>query len=109
MRALEPFVGEFLYTHVDREGLMQGTDMAAIRAVRDATHADVTAAGGITTTGRNRPARCARRRRRRRNGALYEPASALMLSRKKSSRTTDYAVYATAMRIRLAQCREPPT
>ena len=31
---LEPFVGEFLYTHVDREGLMQGTDMAAIEAVR---------------------------------------------------------------------------
>ena len=49
VRALEPFVSEFLYTHVDSEGLMQGTDIAAIRAVRDATHADVTAAGGITT------------------------------------------------------------
>jgi phosphoribosylformimino-5-aminoimidazole carboxamide ribotide isomerase len=48
-RALEPFAGEFLYTHVDREGLMQGTDMAAIRAVRDATSRRVTAAGGITT------------------------------------------------------------
>ena len=34
MRQLEPFVGEFLYTHVDREGLMQGTDMAAIARVR---------------------------------------------------------------------------
>lgn len=49
VRALEPFVSEFLYTHVDSEGLMQGTDIAAIRAVRDATNADVTAAGGITT------------------------------------------------------------
>lgn len=46
---LEPFVGEFLYTHVDREGLMQGTDMAAIAAVRAATTRRVTAAGGITT------------------------------------------------------------
>lgn len=46
---LEPYVGEFLYTHVDREGLMQGTDMGAIRAVRDATARRLTAAGGITT------------------------------------------------------------
>jgi phosphoribosylformimino-5-aminoimidazole carboxamide ribotide isomerase len=48
VRALEPFCGEFLYTHVDTEGLMRGTDMAAIRAVRDATARRVTAAGGIT-------------------------------------------------------------
>lgn len=46
---LEPFVSGFLYTHVDREGLMQGTDMDAIRAVRAATTRAVTAAGGITT------------------------------------------------------------
>jgi phosphoribosylformimino-5-aminoimidazole carboxamide ribotide isomerase len=49
VRALEPFVGEFLYTHVDREGLMQGTDIDAIATVRDATSRRVTAAGGITT------------------------------------------------------------
>lgn len=49
VRALEPFVGEFLYTHVDREGLMQGTDMDAVAAVRAATSRRVTAAGGITT------------------------------------------------------------
>ena len=36
-RALEPFCGEFLYTHVDKEGLMQGTDIEAILAVRRAT------------------------------------------------------------------------
>lgn len=49
VKALEPFVGEFLYTHVDTEGLMKGTDVEAIRAVRDATSRRVTAAGGITT------------------------------------------------------------
>src|SRR5262249_24569240 len=49
VRALEPFCDEFLYTHVDTEGLMQGTDFAAIEAVRNATTRKVTAAGGITT------------------------------------------------------------
>lgn len=48
-RRLEPFVGEFLYTHVDTEGLMRGIDMAAVRVVREATSRPVTAAGGITT------------------------------------------------------------
>jgi phosphoribosylformimino-5-aminoimidazole carboxamide ribotide isomerase len=51
VRALEPYVGEFLYTHVDREGLMEGTDMTAIAAVRAATVRAVAAAGGITTAG----------------------------------------------------------
>jgi phosphoribosylformimino-5-aminoimidazole carboxamide ribotide isomerase len=46
---LEPYCEEFLYTHVDKEGLMQGTDMDAIRAVANATERRVTAAGGITT------------------------------------------------------------
>src|SRR4051812_10627741 len=49
VRALEPFCDEFLYTHVDTEGLMRGTDFDAIRAVREATTRRVTAAGGITT------------------------------------------------------------
>ena len=49
VRALEPYCSEFLYTHVDTEGLMQGTDMDAILAVRAATSRRVTAAGGITT------------------------------------------------------------
>jgi phosphoribosylformimino-5-aminoimidazole carboxamide ribotide isomerase len=48
-RALEPYCAEFLYTHVDKEGLMQGTDMEAIRIVREATSRRVVAAGGITT------------------------------------------------------------
>jgi phosphoribosylformimino-5-aminoimidazole carboxamide ribotide isomerase len=49
VRALEPFCSEFLYTHVDTEGLMGGTNMPAILAVRQATARRVTAAGGITT------------------------------------------------------------
>jgi len=49
VRALEPYCDEFLYTHVDAEGLMGGTNLGAIREVRDATTRRVTAAGGITT------------------------------------------------------------
>src|SRR5215471_9047547 len=49
VRALEPYCDEFLYTHVDTEGLMGGTNMDAVKAVRDATARRVTAAGGITT------------------------------------------------------------
>jgi phosphoribosylformimino-5-aminoimidazole carboxamide ribotide isomerase len=49
VRALEPFCGEFLYTHVDAEGLMGGTNRGAILAVKGATTRRVTAAGGITT------------------------------------------------------------
>ena len=49
VRALEPYCDEFLYTHVDTEGLMGGTNHAAILAVRRATSKRFTAAGGITT------------------------------------------------------------
>jgi len=49
IRLLEPFVGAFLYTHVDREGLLQGADLDAITRIRAATSRDVVAAGGITT------------------------------------------------------------
>lgn len=48
-KALEPFCGEFLYTHVDTEGLMQGIPMDAVARVRGATTRRLTAAGGITT------------------------------------------------------------
>jgi len=47
--ALEPFCDEFLYTHVDTEGLMGGTSLASILAVKKATNRRLTAAGGITT------------------------------------------------------------
>src|SRR5471030_1031237 len=49
VRALEPFCDEFLYTHVDKEGLMAGTDIDAILEVKRATTRRLTAAGGITT------------------------------------------------------------
>jgi phosphoribosylformimino-5-aminoimidazole carboxamide ribotide isomerase len=49
VQALEPYCGEFLYTHVDTEGLMGGTNLEAILALRNATARRLTAAGGITT------------------------------------------------------------
>jgi phosphoribosylformimino-5-aminoimidazole carboxamide ribotide isomerase len=49
VRALEPYCGEFLYTYVDGEGLMGGTNIPAILEVRRATSRRLTAAGGITT------------------------------------------------------------
>jgi phosphoribosylformimino-5-aminoimidazole carboxamide ribotide isomerase len=49
VQALEPYCAEFLYTHVDAEGLMRGTSLDAILAVRQATSCRLTAAGGITT------------------------------------------------------------
>jgi phosphoribosylformimino-5-aminoimidazole carboxamide ribotide isomerase len=49
IHALEPYCAEFLYTHVDAEGLMGGTNLEAILALRNATARRLTAAGGITT------------------------------------------------------------
>ncbi|MBI2834077.1 MAG: 1-(5-phosphoribosyl)-5-[(5-phosphoribosylamino)methylideneamino] imidazole-4-carboxamide isomerase [Acidobacteria bacterium] len=46
---LEPYCGEFLYTHVDTEGLMKGIDMAVVDSIRRATKRRISAAGGITT------------------------------------------------------------
>ena len=48
-QALESFCSEFLFTVVDREGMMQGTDLDAVRAVTQATSNHVVAAGGVTT------------------------------------------------------------
>jgi phosphoribosylformimino-5-aminoimidazole carboxamide ribotide isomerase len=49
IQALEPYCGEFLYTHVDTEGLMGGTNLDVILELRRATTRRLTAAGGITT------------------------------------------------------------
>lgn len=49
IRALEPYCGGFLYTHVETEGLMRGIDLEAVRRIRGATTRRVSAAGGITT------------------------------------------------------------
>jgi phosphoribosylformimino-5-aminoimidazole carboxamide ribotide isomerase len=47
VRALEPYVGAFLYTHVDTEGLLTGLNLAAVEAVQAATKRRLIAAGGI--------------------------------------------------------------
>jgi phosphoribosylformimino-5-aminoimidazole carboxamide ribotide isomerase len=46
---LTPYAGGFLCTYVDKEGMMQGTDLDWFRRLRAATPLDITAAGGITT------------------------------------------------------------
>jgi phosphoribosylformimino-5-aminoimidazole carboxamide ribotide isomerase len=46
---LEPFCSGFLCTYVDKEGMMQGTDLDWFRRLRAATGHEITAAGGITT------------------------------------------------------------
>jgi phosphoribosylformimino-5-aminoimidazole carboxamide ribotide isomerase len=46
---LEPYCSGFLCTYVDKEGMMQGTDLAWFRRLRAATSLELTAAGGITT------------------------------------------------------------
>jgi phosphoribosylformimino-5-aminoimidazole carboxamide ribotide isomerase len=49
IRELEPHCSGFLCTYVDKEGLMQGTDLNWFRRLRAATELEITAAGGITT------------------------------------------------------------
>lgn len=49
IRQLEPYCGGFLCTYVDKEGMMQGTDLDWFRRLREATGHEITAAGGITT------------------------------------------------------------
>jgi len=46
---LEPFCSGVLCTYVDKEGMMQGTDLDWFRSLRNATTLEITAAGGITT------------------------------------------------------------
>ena len=46
-RALEPYVGAFLYTHVDTEGMMTGLALDAVHSVQAATKRRLIAAGGI--------------------------------------------------------------
>ena len=46
---LEPYCSGFLCTYVDKEGMMQGTDLDWFRRLRAATPHEITAAGGITT------------------------------------------------------------
>jgi phosphoribosylformimino-5-aminoimidazole carboxamide ribotide isomerase len=46
---LEPYCSGFLCTYVDKEGMLQGTDLDWFRRLRALTKHELTAAGGITT------------------------------------------------------------
>ena len=48
-RSWSPTARGFLCTYVDKEGMMQGTDLDWFRRLRAATALEITAAGGITT------------------------------------------------------------
>jgi phosphoribosylformimino-5-aminoimidazole carboxamide ribotide isomerase len=49
IQELEPYCSGFLCTYVDKEGMLQGTDLDWFRRLRTATSHELTAAGGITT------------------------------------------------------------
>ena len=49
VHSLEPYCSGFLCTYVDKEGMMQGTDLEWFGRLRAATNHEITAAGGITT------------------------------------------------------------
>ncbi len=49
VRELEPYCSGFLCTYVDKEGMMQGTDLEWFGRLREATQHEITAAGGIST------------------------------------------------------------
>lgn len=49
LHLLEPYCAGFLCTYVDKEGMLQGTDLEWFCRLRAATAHELTAAGGITT------------------------------------------------------------
>lgn len=49
IQQLEPYCSGFLCTYVDKEGMMQGTDLDWFARLRAATTHEITAAGGVTT------------------------------------------------------------
>ncbi len=49
LHEMEPYCSGFLCTYVDKEGMMQGTDLAWFESLRRATSRELIAAGGITT------------------------------------------------------------
>ncbi|MDR2397806.1 MAG: phosphoribosyl-ATP diphosphatase [Spirochaetaceae bacterium] len=48
-QALEPFVGALLFTGVEREGTMQGIDLATVKDLREGVSCGLTVAGGVST------------------------------------------------------------
>lgn len=49
VKRLEAYCSEFLYTCVEKEGGLQGTDLETIEKLRQATDLQLTVAGGVTT------------------------------------------------------------
>jgi phosphoribosyl-ATP pyrophosphohydrolase/phosphoribosyl-AMP cyclohydrolase len=47
VRDLEPYASEFLFTCVEKEGMMRGTNREAVKRMKNATDRPVTAAGGV--------------------------------------------------------------
>jgi phosphoribosylformimino-5-aminoimidazole carboxamide ribotide isomerase len=47
VKALDPYCGAFLYTHIDTEGMMKGLPLEPVRELRAATTKQLIAAGGI--------------------------------------------------------------
>ncbi|MCL2175195.1 MAG: phosphoribosyl-ATP diphosphatase [Treponema sp.] len=47
-RAVEPYVGELLFTCVEREGTMTGIDLNLVRKLREAVNCQITVAGGVS-------------------------------------------------------------
>ena len=48
IREIEPYCEEFMCTYVDKEGMLEGTDLDWFRRLREVTSHKITAAGGIT-------------------------------------------------------------
>ena len=49
IKELEDYCSEFLFTNVNKEGLMQGFDLEKVKKLRKLTKNKITVAGGITT------------------------------------------------------------
>lgn len=49
IKKLEPYCSEFLCTYVDKEGMLQGTNLNFFKKLKSLTKNKITAAGGITT------------------------------------------------------------
>lgn len=47
--ALEPYAGEFLFTSVENEGMMAGTDIDLVKVLRSRSRRRITVAGGVST------------------------------------------------------------
>ncbi|MGB9720557.1 MAG: phosphoribosyl-AMP cyclohydrolase [bacterium] len=49
IKEFEPYTNEFLFTFVEREGMMQGIDIEKAKAIREKTDKKITVAGGVSS------------------------------------------------------------